>query len=366
MRTLGLLIITLLLSPAIFHKQSLAYQESVVYVCPMDPDVQSSKPGNCPKCEMKLWPKARAAAKTDAPGAAQSTGGRVVEVIPQGDQYTCTMHPDVRVAAPGKCPRCGMTLVAVTPAITEEFNLKIEASPRAPKANEKLRLRFAVFNPKTGEQVKSFQIMHEQLYHLFIISQDLNHFQHIHPEFQPDGSFTIETVLPQPGRYKVYSDFYPADGTPQVLQQTLVTAGYASDLLAGQARLAPDGSLVKISGGMKIELKLEPSSIIAGQPVSLKYHLTDAKTGEPIKDLLPYLGAWGHTLILSEDQADYVHSHPEQNVPEAEDRAKLKSGPDVVFDALIPRPGNYRIWTQFLRGETLTTVSFTVRADRLH
>src|SRR5438874_4189747 len=25
--------------------------------------------------------------------------------------YTCPMHPDVRAAAPGKCPRCGMTLV---------------------------------------------------------------------------------------------------------------------------------------------------------------------------------------------------------------------------------------------------------------
>ena len=47
------------------------------------------------------------------------------------------------------------------------------------------------------------------------------------------------------------------------------------------------------------------------------------------------------------------------------DRAKLKSGPDVTFEALMPRPGNYRIWTQFLRGDSLTTVSFTVRAERL-
>jgi hypothetical protein len=25
--------------------------------------------------------------------------------------YTCSMHSDVREAAPGKCPRCGMALV---------------------------------------------------------------------------------------------------------------------------------------------------------------------------------------------------------------------------------------------------------------
>lgn len=26
-------------------------------------------------------------------------------------QYTCTMHPDVLSDKPGKCPKCGMTLV---------------------------------------------------------------------------------------------------------------------------------------------------------------------------------------------------------------------------------------------------------------
>jgi hypothetical protein len=275
------------------------------------------------------------------------------------------MHPDVRAGAPGKCPKCAMPLVAVAPAIADEFDLRVECAPRAPKPNEKVQLRFTIFNPRTGEQVKSFQIMHEQLFHLFIISQDLKEFQHIHPDFHPDGSFTIETVLPQPGRYKIYSDFFPTDGAPQVLQQNIATAGHAADLMAGQARLTPDTSLVKTAGGIRVELKLEPAEIIAGQPVALKYHLTDAKTGEPVKDLLPYLGAWGHTLILSEDQSDYVHSHPEEVVPESADKPKPVGGPDVTFEALMPRPGNYRIWTQFLRGETLTTVSFTVRAERL-
>ena len=29
-------------------------------------------------------------------------------------QYTCTMHPDVVMDKPGKCPKCGMTLVKKT------------------------------------------------------------------------------------------------------------------------------------------------------------------------------------------------------------------------------------------------------------
>jgi len=33
------------------------HQSSVLYVCPMHPEVQSTAPGTCPKCNMKLEPK---------------------------------------------------------------------------------------------------------------------------------------------------------------------------------------------------------------------------------------------------------------------------------------------------------------------
>ena len=31
----------------------------------------------------------------------------------KAQKYTCTMHPEVVTDKPGKCPKCGMTLVAV-------------------------------------------------------------------------------------------------------------------------------------------------------------------------------------------------------------------------------------------------------------
>jgi hypothetical protein len=373
LRVLGLLIASLLFSPVLIYRAASAVQESVVYYCSMHPEVQSSKPGNCPKCEMRLVAKKpedkRSNAPESAPGAGQEstppTPAPRKELIQQVESYTCSMHPEIRAEGPGKCPKCEMTLVPIVPGVPEDFDLKIECTPKAPKVNEKVRLRFSVFNPRTGEQVRQFNIMHEQLFHLFVVSADMTEFQHIHPDIQPDGSFVIETVLPVAGPYKLYSDFYPNDGTPQVLQRGLVTAGFSNDLLAAQASLTPDTSLTKVADGMKIELKLEPPELIAGQPVELKYHMTDAKTGEPVKDLVPYLGAWGHTLILSEDQSDYVHSHPEEDLPPGVDATTLRGGPEVIFSALIPRAGSYRIWTQFLRGGRLTTVSFTVQARRL-
>ncbi len=368
MRILTILLISFLVAPLLSDRTTSGYQESTVYSCTMHPEVQSSKPGKCPKCGMKLVAQ-KPLASPDPNGAANQTlapGSRTLEVVQQADEYTCTMHPEIRTNAPGICPKCEMTLVPVTPAIVDDFNLRFDCSPKAPKPNEKIRLRFSIYNPKSSEPVKEFYVTHDKLFHLFIVSQDMTEFQHIHPTLERDGSFTIETVLPKAGNYKIYSDFYPRDGAPQVLQQNLTTAGYTRDLLAGQPRLTPDAMLSKIVDGMKIDLKLEPQDIIAGQRVVLKFHLTDATSGQPIRDLVPYLGAWGHTLILSEDQSDYVHSHPEEVVPDTPDKAKLRGGPDATFNAFLPKPGNYRVWTQFQRGETLTTVSFTVQADRLH
>jgi len=273
----------------VFHGSAAsAHQESKVYICPMHPEVQSSTPGKCPKCKMSLV--------VQQPPAATSPEA--------ADAYVCPMHPEIRSGSPGKCPKCAMPLVPAIPAIGDDFELIVECTPRAPVPGEKAKLRFAVFNPKTREQVKEFAVMHDKLFHVFIISQDLTQFQHIHPRLGDDGSFTVEAVLPAAGRYKVYSDFYPVDGAPQVLQTSIATAGYKSDLLTSEARLTPDATAAKIVTGskvpqdeadklgvvfdrlkpgganaMKVELTIEPYELIAGRPATLKFHLTDAKSG---------------------------------------------------------------------------------------
>jgi hypothetical protein len=372
LRPIFFLALTFSLTVGLTHSAASVFQQATVYTCPMHPEVQSSKPGECPKCGMQLVVKPASPATLDASksgaGIVTSTTATQVPGVPAQsvDTYTCPMHPEIRLNAPGKCPKCGMTLVPAIPAIAGKYALEMECEPITVKPNQEVRLRFIVLEPGTGRQVTQFAPTHTKLFHLFIVSQDMASFQHIHPQLEPDGSFTIKTVLPQPGHYKVYSDIYPSAGTPQVIQSDLVTSGYHSNLFASQPRLSVDTVLSKTVDGMKIDLKLDPEEIIAGRPATLKYHLTDAGTGAPVRDLKPYLGAWGHTLVLSQDQVDYVHSHPTENVPEDKDPATLNGGPDVVFEAFLPRPATYRLWTQFQRGDKLTTVSFTIKAVELH
>jgi len=206
---------------------------------------------------------------------------------PDAEAFVCPMHLEIRTSKPGTCPRCGMALVPAAPAVPADFELKMESTPRILKPGQKTRLRFTVINPVTGEQARQFGVLHDKLFHLFLVSQDLTQFQHIHPTLEADGRFVIDTVLPRAGHYKVYADLYPLEGAPQVLQRSLVTAGAPSDLYASMPHLEPDVELAKTVDGMRIELTLDPPQPIAGRPVLLKYRLTDAASGAPGRALTP-------------------------------------------------------------------------------
>ncbi|MFA7281241.1 MAG: YHS domain-containing protein, partial [Sterolibacterium sp.] len=46
----------------------------------------------------------------------------VSEPVPTGTIYTCPMHPEIRQATPGSCPKCGMALEPVLPTLDEEVS----------------------------------------------------------------------------------------------------------------------------------------------------------------------------------------------------------------------------------------------------
>ena len=287
--------------------------------------------------------------------------------------WTCPMHPDYTMDVSGKCPRCGMDLVRAAAFDVRDYPLEFETVPALVRPGQKTTLRFKAFHPGTGAAVTKFVPVHEKQYHLFVISQDMTHFEHIHPEMRPDGTWTIDVALPRAGYYKLLSDFLPEGGAPQFAARPLVTAGYAGDLMGDRARLEPDRSLSKQVDGITATVAYDPPTFEAGLYGHLNFHLTDTVTGRPIIDLQTYLGAFGHTLIMSEDMTDYVHSHPLDILAMADDDAveprflippgadleKLRGGPDVTFEGLMPKPGRYRAWTQFRRNDTIHTFVFT-------
>jgi hypothetical protein len=266
-----------------------------------------------------------------------------------------------------------MAMIVGDPLGTLPSSLEVTTTPSPPRPGEDLALVLRVTHPETGAQVREFTTLHDRPFHLFVVSQSLEHFFHVHPALAADGTLRLggghgdqpEFALPAAGYYKLYADFLPLGGTPQVVAQPLITDAYEGDLYSAIPRVGPSVDLQATTGSISVALELDPVEIIAGDDAKLRYRITDAGTGTPVEDLSPYLGAWGHTLVLSHDMVEHLHSHPEEDLPMGVTQLELRGGPDVAFEAYFPNPGLYRIWTQFLRGDELNTVSFDVEAYRL-
>jgi hypothetical protein len=286
--------------------------------------------------------------------------------VSQDDEaYLCPMHPDVISETPGTCPRCRMNLVLGKPYDMRDYRVELRTSPALVRAGEKTTVDLVVSHPGTGEQVRTFTTVHEKRYHLFVMSQDLEFFEHIHPEQKADGSWTVDVTLPKPGHYQLLSDFVPFGGSAQFLAHPLVTASYAGDLIADSARLVPDTVSSKTIGDLTATVTYDPPRFTPALHSHMTFHLTRAGSNEAVTDLQTYLGAFGHALIVSEDLVHSVHSHPIDMPPQNADFEGLRGGPDVIFEALMPEPGRYRAWAQFRYHDEIYTFPFTFEVGAL-
>jgi hypothetical protein len=246
------------------------------------------------------------------------------------------MDPDVRSDKPGVCPRCGMKLVLSVPDRIE-YPLEISRSPALLHPGQTVTITLRVLDPRTKRSVRNFEVVHEKLMHLFLVSENLEFFAHDHPVPQPDGSFRLVRRLPYGGMYRLLADYYPSGSVPQLAVNTLFVSGAAT----------PAGLVISLAPSratnLTASLRLEPEQPIAGLETKLFFTLT------PAEGLEPYLGAAGHMLAASEDLIDLLHLHP-----------FLASGGNIQFNVIFPRPGLYRVWTQFQKQSVVNTVIFTI------
>ncbi len=252
------------------------------------------------------------------------------------------MDPDYRSDKPGICPRCGMTLVLGVPDRIE-FPLEISQNPELLKPGDNAVLTLRAIDPRTNSTVKHFEIVHEKLMHLFVVSENLEYFAHIHPVLQPDGSFRQEVCLPEGGMYRLLADFYPSGSVPQLAVGTVFVSGATSP-----PHLTPSLAPSK-SANLTASLKLDPEQPLAGLETKLIFTL------DPAEGLQLYLGVWAHMLAASEDLIDLIHVHP----------FLANGGSTMQFNVIFPRVGLYRVWTQFQRKNTVNTTVFTIPVKAL-
>lgn len=183
----------------------------------------------------------------------------------------------------------------------------------------------------SGAPVTDYVEEQTKLLHLYVVRDDLQDFRHLHPTLADDGTWTAAVDLADPGRYRVITEFVPADdpgGSHVVLAQRALVAGDWTPSEVDDASTASDG-LVTIAA---------PESLPVGVDESMTLTVSDGQGG--VLNLGTYLGSYAHLTGFDVETGAFVHAHP-LGAPTVTD-----DGSDLQFHTAFATPGRYRFFVQ--------------------
>jgi hypothetical protein len=185
----------------------------------------------------------------------------------------------------------------------------------------------------------------------------------------------VDAAFPAVGAYDRFDEFLRATGETVVQRDTVIVDAPSEHAAALTVDLAP-----KTLGETRVALA-GAEALRVGQEAVLTFNLSDARSGAPLRNLQPYLGAPAHGVILSEDAATFVHAHGEAvgaagnghadsgHVAPAVSPTRAPAaanghadeghahaapagtmvgyGPEIVVRHTFTAPGLYKVWGQF-------------------
>ncbi|PRX98059.1 hypothetical protein [Allonocardiopsis opalescens] len=208
-------------------------------------------------------------------------------------------------------------------------------------------LAYRVLGPD-GEPVTRFDVSHDERMHLIVVGRDMTGFRHVHPEMADDGTWSIPMEPGDPGAYRMFADFVPTGDDPLTLGADLLVPGES------EPRPLPEPRRTAEVDGYTVTLEGE---LVPGRTSELT--LSVSRGGEPVTDLEPYLGAYGHLVALRDGDLAYLHVHPDGTPGDG----GTEPGPEITFQAEVPSTGHYRLFLDFQHGGEVRTAEFTAAAE---
>lgn len=206
---------------------------------------------------------------------------------------------------------------------------------------------FRIIGPN-GHALTEFKPAHQKELHFIAIRRDTTGFQHVHPVRDHSGTWSVDVDL-TPGVWRLFADFHPAGhGEPLTLGIDASVAGeYEPQPLPAITQITQVGDYtVTLKGGLR-----------PGEASEITFSVH--RNGKPVRDLQPYLGAFGHLVALRAGDLAYLHVHPEGEPGDG----TTAPGPDISFMATAPSAGSYRLHLDFQHEDIVRTAQFTVAAD---
>lgn len=230
-------------------------------------------------------------------------------------------------------------------AVNEGMRIHIEDGQRLrfPGLNT---FRFRVMG-KDGKELTPDQlkIVHEKLMHFLIVRDDMTQFQHLHPVYE-SGVWMVTTTMAQPGDYNFYLDIAPKAEDATVLRMSLRIATPTI-----KKEFPTPNTKQRVMDQDVVATLATAGAWTSGQEKTVVFALT--KASKPVSEIDPYLGAFGHLVILRHNAPDeFLHVHPlTEGAP--------KDG-KVSFMTTFTDPGRYTLYAQFSIGGSIRTFPITI------
>jgi hypothetical protein len=267
-----------------------------------------------------------------SPPASHATGGHMT-----GHGTETDMHSAHGMAGPANTPEIpgGLTV--------SQDGYSLDLQTETAQQGKGRLVEFAVTGPH-GKPVTDYEEEHGKELHLIAVRRDFTGFQHVHPRRDRQGIWSVPLDL-RPGQWRLFADFTPAGHKGLTLGADLQVPGDVDTATkAPQTRTAQvDNYTVTLAG-----------TLTPGRDAELTLRVS--KDGEPVTDLQPYVGAYGHLVALREGDLAYLHVHPDG----APGDGRTEPGPAVVFHATVPSEGTYHLYLDFKHGGVVRTAAFVL------
>jgi hypothetical protein len=220
---------------------------------------------------------------------------------------------------------------------------------------------------KSGTPIRAYDIDMQHYMHVVIVRDDFREFAHKHPSYNA-GTGTFETSFTkQPNhKYYVYADSMPHGIGQQVFRFTIENDGTPAAVKPPSTASGPN------SKAGPYTITLAKTTLRANAPQNVD--LTVENDDDPADDLVPYLGAPAHVVLINVKTLDYVHAHPllrgqtSSQMSSANEMKEMvgsnKAGPFMKLMLPALPPGVYAAWVQVAGGKerTVYTAPFTIVA----
>jgi hypothetical protein len=237
----------------------------------------------------------------------------------------------------------------------QQPTIRVEIFQTAPLVQGKplvVKFRLKEFRERRYLTIADLQEVHTKKIHVLMVDQTLTDYQHLHPTSDPtDPEIFTYTITPRKvGAYRVWVDITLNNKTHEVIPSYIRGNTRTDDVIDRQIVMQTQQADISAS------LKFAPSSLVVGNAVMGTVELTDG-SGNPLKDLAPIMGAYGHIVAINEDRKTLAHIHPLGDEPTTAEQ--LGASP-LTFHLEPKATGITKIFVQIQRAGVISILPFSV------